>query len=213
MTQPALFADTAAPRPTKSRRRPRDAYYTPMHALAALLEREPVRGVNLLDPCCGDGRMATALRQRFESLTLNDLVSPQLDALALTSSGCRLRVFELDATLDGPPLWVPGAHDWVITNPPWNRASEIAQLAMKYAIGGVALLLRLTFLEATQNRQWLRKHPPQSLIVLPRISFNGTGQTDSVVPAWFLWGKWVTRPGVHIVGKADVGQLGLEVSQ
>lgn len=211
MTQSSLFEDAAAGRPKMPRRRPRDAYYTPTHALDALIDREPVRGHTLLDPCCGDGRMAFALRKRFRILLLNDLASPQLDVQALAAEGCRVSVFNRDATLDESPVW-GWAPDWVITNPPWNLASEIAQLALRYSTN-VALLLRLTFLEATKNRQWLCEHPPKALIVLPRISFNGTGQTDSCVPAWLLWGKWITRPGIHIVGKVDAGQLGLALSQ
>ncbi len=210
----SLFSESAMDahvRGRTPRRRERDAYYTPAHALDALLEHEPgLRGFRLIDPCCGDGRMGFALRERFSRIVFNDLASPLLDAVALSKAGCQVSVFNRDATADEPPLWGPDC-DWVVTNPPWSLASEIAQLALRYS-RNVALRLRLTFLEATQRRTWLCAKPPQSLIVLPRISFNGTGQTDSCVPAWFLWGKWITRPGIHIVGKHGIHQLPLQLT-
>jgi len=50
--------------------------------------------------------------------------------------------------------------------------------------------LRLSYLEPCQNRaQWLADHPLTKLIVLPRISFNGSGKTDSCTTAWMIWDK------------------------
>lgn len=185
-----------------SRGRERDAYFSPLFALDALLERQIVCGFTLLDPCCGDGRMAFALRKRFARITVNDLLLSQFDALTDTPE-CRIQVLNRDATIAEPPLWGPPC-DWVITNPPWNLASEIAQLALRHS-KNVALLVRLTFLEATEKRQWLVNRPPQSVVVLPRISFDGTGKTDSCVSAWLVWGRWVA-PGLRIVRKTDIRQ-------
>lgn len=58
------------------------------------------------------------------------------------------------------------------------------------AIVGVAMLLRLSYLEPTKDRgHWLNDHPPTQMIVLPRISFTGDGKTDSVTCAWMIWHK------------------------
>lgn len=158
--------------------------------------------------------MAEQFAPHFAYLTLSD-IEPQIEPSrlnAMREAGPKaVMVKRLDATMAGPGLWL--GCDWVVTNPPWNLASCISQHAMEHARSGVALLLRLSFLEATKERQWLKRNPPKSLIVLPRISFNGTGQTDSVCPAWFLWGPGVSRPGVHIFGKADAAQLALTLAQ
>lgn len=213
---PSKQLDLLAVAPKRRGRRERDAYFTPMHAVYALrqVEGEAIRGQELVDPCCGDGRMAEVFAPHFAYLTLNDL-EPKIEASrldAMRSAGPNaVTVKRVDATIADPGLWV--GCDWVVTNPPWNLASAIAQNAIELARFGVALLLRLSFLEATRERQWLKRNPPKSLIVLPRISFDGSGHTDSVCPAWFLWGPGVTRPGVHIFGKADAAQLALTLAQ
>ena len=68
----------------------------------------------------------------------------------------------------------------------------------------VALLLRLSFLEGTRKRTWLRIDPPKLVIVLPRISFTGDGRHDLVVPAWFLWGEDVTQRGIRVLTPEDL---------
>jgi len=79
----------------------------------------------------------------------------------------------------------------VITNPPFSLANKIIPLMVesKNVHGFVAALLRLSFLEPTLERcDWLHANPPDYLISLPRISFDGKG-TDTVNTAWFVWLK------------------------
>ena len=206
------LTDLALPRSKshrRSARRERDAYFTPRKAIDSLLDREPgIGGDTLLDPCCGDGRMAAQLAPRFRSVGLNDL---QIGGVEPSTTRQMRSAFAFltahDASRVPGLLWQTVS--WVITNPPWCLASEIAQAAIKYSTRGVALLLRLSFLEATQKRTWLVSCPPKAVLVLPRISFDGTGQTDSVPPAWFLWGDAVRNPGIHILGKTHPRQMAL----
>jgi len=68
--------------------------------------------------------------------------------------------------------------------------------------GGLAFLLRLSWLEPTAARQdFLNQYPPKRLIVLPRHDFRGSGQTDSVTSAWMVWGH--VEPGIDVVTKAE----------
>lgn len=195
--------------------REREAYFTPADATRVLIERAPeVSGQDLLDPCCGDGRMAKALMEarRFRSCRINDIVEP--DALAVP--GCRLASAE-DAA--HPSLYIP-APDAVVTNPPFGHAGAIAHLALQRARRAVALLVRLTWLEPCGasvraprgERRWLTTCPPTRVIVLGRISFTGAG-SDS---AGYVWAIWLREPGepwrrgsVEIVGRHD-RQLTLE---
>jgi hypothetical protein len=79
---------------------------------------------------------------------------------------------------------------WVISNPPFNQAARIIPLAYAHAVVGIAMLLRLSYLEPTKDRgAWLNAHPLTDMIVLPRISFTGDGKTDSVTCAWMVWEK------------------------
>lgn len=202
------------PKPKYRPRRERDAYYTPEFATAALLEHENgIRGETLLDPCCGDGRMAAQIGEYFRIIALNDLAhGPGFDwgpsVTMLYRQGKLGFLGHGDAAREGPNSpWFEA--DWVITNPPWSHASEIAQISLRHARKGVALLVRLTFLEATRKRSWICGKPPDAVLCLPRISFDGSGQTDSAPPAWLLWGPSVTRRGIFIVGKHHPRQTAL----
>ncbi len=178
---PGVDMGESAPRPARPRRE-LDVYLTPVWAVRVLLARVPeLQGETLLDPSCGDGRMAQELRGRFRTVLLNDL-DPK----------CALTQSHRDAC--DPGLWLP-APDWSVTNPPFVAAGDIARAALQHARRGVALLLRATFLEpcaasprAPRNgRQWLTRRPPTRLIALPRISFTGDGQTDSAGAWWLVW--------------------------
>lgn len=211
----------AAPRP--SRRREGDVYLTPAWATETLLEHAPdLRGQTLLDPCCGDGRMAAAVTpERFTEVIINDLSEaavhralPALDAVDVL-----VRYSLGDATW--PSLYIP-APCWVVTNPPFFAAGDIARAALQHARLGVALLLRSTWLEPCSaspkaprgERRWLTRLPPTRQIMLGRVSFTGTG-TDSAPCSWYIWtrersgGPWAK--GSIVVADQRPGQLGLEV--
>lgn len=112
-----------------------------------------------------------------------------------------------DATRPDAPIW-SGRFDWVVTNPPFSQAFDILRLAWENTAVGVAMLLRLTFLEPVGGRydddgflcwpeigkargQWLSDHERDlsHLIIFgsPRPSFTGNGSTDSVTTAWMVW--------------------------
>ena len=191
----------AAPR--VDRRREGEKYYTPADATRSLLERAPeLCGGEMLDPSCGDGRMALAFAEagRFRLLRLNDL-----DARAV---GAAQRLFD-DRGVDSllrfslrdaadPLLYVPSP-EVVITNPPFGHAGVIAHQALLRARRAVALLVRATWLEPCSSspkaprgeRRWLTNNPPTRVIVLGRISFTGGG-SDS---AGYVWAIWTREPG------------------
>lgn len=199
--------------PKKRQRRERDAYYSPDWSIDTFVERVPeARGGTLLDPCCGDGRMAVVLLKagRFERVRLNDIDEAALAraAAAVDLIGGAVKPSRRDAA--DPALYVHRP-DWTITNPPWDRSGQIAWTALQGSARGVALLLRITWLEPCAGREWLRRLPPTRMIALPRISYNGTGATDSATSAWFIWLRgprgWLSG-GIEVAG-GDVGQEAL----
>jgi hypothetical protein len=166
-------------------RRRMDAYYTPKHAVRNLLAYHHIGGT-ILEPCVGEGHIIQALGGSFKVIT-NDM------------DPTKTADYNEDAT--SPSWWdsMPEV-DWVITNPPFSEAPKIIPLAYGKANRGIAMLLRLSYLEPCKNRAaWLRKYPVSKLIVLPRISFTGDGKTDSVTCAWFIWDKYATNQRI-IVG-------------
>lgn len=175
----------------KTQRRWLDRYPTPTPAIEILLQQYPnLRGDLLLDPCSGQGHMAEMLKcqNRFTQVHCNDV---DLDTPAST---------HLDA--QDTALYLP-MPCWVVTNPPFCHAADIARVALTHTKIGVALLLRCTFLEPCKNRRWLSEYPPTSILSLPRMSFTNNGKTDSAPAWWFLWihGQRGTIQVVHHLRK------------
>ena len=50
---------------------------------------------------------------------------------------------------------------------------------------------------------WLAAYPPTTLIVLPRISFTGDGNTDSATCAWFVWDRDAASQRIVVVNPVD----------
>lgn len=169
---------------------PLERFYTPSWATAVLMARVPeIRGHLLLDPCSGNGAMAAQVGARFGRVVTNDL---DPDAAA------RLRV---DARAGR--LWESVSFDWCVTNPPFSLAGEMASRALDHAQHGVALFLRLSFLETCKGREFLVADPPRRLLVLPRIRFKGQG-TDKVACGWLIWShKPLSGPPIVCVSRDE----------
>lgn len=164
-------------------RRVRDFYPTPEYATRELLRRVPqIRGY-ILEPCVGDGAIARVV-DGGDRVVYGSDVDPQMNC-----SFCGDATRE-DFWASVKDVMFEDRIDWVVTNPPFNVAAQIIPLAYKHADKGIAMLLRLSYLEPTEDRgRWLNEHPPSALIILPRISFTGDGKTDSVTCAWVVWEK------------------------
>ena len=170
-----------------TRRSARDAYWTPPHLTQALLDLVPEVQGTVWEPCAGAGWMSNVLAERC-TVVASDI--------APMAPGVHVR----DALRDEAP-----ACDWVVTNPPFNLAGRILARALTVT-PRVALLVRMTFLEATRDRaDLLAENPPARVIVLPRTDFpRGDDRpqrgTDSVPPVWLVWGvppcpvQWGCRP-------------------
>ncbi len=159
-------------------RRANDFYPTPESATEILLKHVPLSGI-IFEPCVGDHAIARVVKRRGKLYT-NDI------------DKTRDSWFQLDAAKSNSweDHFAAIAADWVVTNPPFNVAAQIVPLAFEHAREGIAMLLRLSYLEPVENRgAWLNEHPPTTLIVLPRISFTGNGKTDNVTVAWMVWSK------------------------
>lgn len=166
-------------------RRQNDFYPTPEWATRELLSRVTIRGT-VFEPCVGDGAISRVLvddRTFVYTGDIDDKWKPMICGDAQERQTWR----EAENIIsDG----VEGGIDWVVTNPPFNAAAVIVPTAFEYARKGIAMLLRLSFLEPVEDRGgWLNRHPPTVLIVLPRISFTNNGKTDSVTCAWMVWRK------------------------
>lgn len=181
---------------TRKARRAHDAYYTPTSAVETLIALRPhlIQGDPVIcEPCVGDGAIAKPFADRGIVVITNDLV-PSVTALhygdaAYGRTWETLTRYARMRRHAGPedPRFNHGI-DWVITNPPFVKAYEILSESLKHARFGVAMFLRLSFLEPTDERgPLLSQRPPDDLIAVPRISFTGDGDTDSVICVWLIW--------------------------
>lgn len=153
-----------------------DFYETPIAFTHILLEDiDRYMGSKILECCSGDGAISNVLKNKGFDVVTNDI---EKDA-----------DMSYDATQNA--LWLRYHHSvsWVISNPPFKSAPIIVKKAYHTAKDGIAMLLRLTFLEPCKNRGDFLSHHPPNLIVLPRHSFTGDGSVDSVTCAWFYWIK------------------------
>ena len=166
-------------------RKKNDLYQTSAKAVKELLDRVPISGT-LFECCAGMGAISYALRDEIpEAKIITNDINVTLPATNHFDAS-KASNWEQFTRKD---LAIPMI-DWVITNPPFNKAFPILMHAHNASLKGVAFLLRLSFLEPTYERQdWLYEHPPSKLIVLPRYSFTEDGKIDSVTCAWMIWSK------------------------
>jgi hypothetical protein len=156
----------------------KDFYATPRAAFDPLLAVLP-RDAFFWEPCAGDGRLIRWLRESGRQAKGCDI-----------ERRCDLIEEQRDYLTDD------FRHDFVITNPPFSLAFEMAQHALIYA-NEFMFLLRLSFLESEDRGTWFEKHEPNGLWVLKkRPSFvmsitcksavQVAGETASCKHNWLL---------------------------
>ena len=157
-------------------RRLNDHYDSATWMVDQLLERHPIwNNRKALDPCNGNGIISN--HPGLKGMRTAD-IDPNLKA-ENTYDASKVKLWE---------YYGNNGIDWVITNPPFQSAFKILHNLYFQVNLGVALILRLSFLEPTKEREdFLVSCPPTDLIVLPRYSFTQDGKTDSVTCAWMIW--------------------------
>lgn len=164
-----------------------DRYDSPHWLLTHTLRYVNVQGC-VFDPCVGGGLHASLLR---ESPHINQVVTNDINPLVSAD-------YNLDATQGN--LWrgLASDIDWVVTNPPFNQAFEIAINALNFSRVGVILFLRHSFDEPTEDRaDWLNRHPTNLRLVYPRYKWRKdkhgrNWQTDSTTVDAYIW--WKCKP-------------------
>lgn len=156
-----------------------DFFPTPPWATRALFKFiSPKLMDSCWEPACGAGHMSKVLEEQFMTVFSTDL----------HDYGYGEPGFDFLSPLSHTP-------EWIITNPPFNKAEEFAVTALHRATISVALLVRSSFLEGVGRYQRLfTPHPPTAVIQFTervpmlkgRLEKNASTASSY---AWIVWEK------------------------
>lgn len=134
------------------------------------------------EPACGEGHMAAVLREYYACVHASDIFPYGYGDVA-------------DYLDDGE---TPFAH-WVITNPPFNKASEFLRRALSHPVSkagiGVAFLVRTSWLEGgTRFREIFEPYPPTLIAQFAeRVPMHqGRWEPKGKSATSYCWVIWIT---------------------
>lgn len=173
-------------------RRGLDFFPTPPWATRAFLDLAlPLVAVDLAhqsvwEPCCGEGHMAAVLGERFGGGVHSSDVYPH----GYGGVGSFVGLGGLDLDIARCP-WRP---DWIITNPPFNLAVEVAERALAEARYGVALLVRTLWIESAERFDLFSRHQPTLMATyaerVPLTEMRWDPEASSATSySWIVWAK------------------------
>jgi len=157
-----------------------DFFPTPPWATRALCERvlgggDSLSSLSVWEPACGEGHMARPLAEYFTEVYSSDV--------HLYGHG------DVVDFLMPSPL----GFDWVITNPPFRLGLEFAFAALGRARKGVALLVRIAFLESVGRYYGLFRVRPPTIIAqfaerVPMVKGRLSNKaTTATAYCWLVW--------------------------
>lgn len=167
-----------------------DFFPTPPWATRALVETILLPELGVADftpllvwePCCGAGHMAIPLAEYFGRVRASDVHD--------WGFGERR---DFDFTLAGADAVLPRP-DWIIANPPFVLAERFVDRALTISIQGVAMLLRLQWLEGGDRYQLIFAGDRKPALLCPfaeRVPMiqgcYDPEATTATAYAWFVW--------------------------
>jgi len=166
---------------TSKERNARDLYPTPHWAIRAVFRRLAIDSDDeVIDPCCGDGRIMSVAEARgatgwgWDIDPVGDF--PKFDSLGDAPWGL------------ASEAWVSKKRQTIITNPPFSKALEFVERAIAEAYGRpIAMLLPVPFLASETRFRFNTEHPCHVMVLPKRPSFTPNGKTDAVTYAWLVW--------------------------
>lgn len=132
-----------------------DYYPTPPWAARACCEiilRVDSGARSMWEPACGQGHLAHGAADYFDRVVLSDIHAH--------GAGAVIDFLSPDAEPPGGPV------DWIFTNPPFVHAEAFVRTALTRARRGVAMLVRLGFLESI-GRYALFSGPDRPALICP----------------------------------------------
>lgn len=138
------------------------------------------------EPACGGGHMAHGLADYFDEVFVTDIHDHGHGQGGVD-------FLDPDSAPDG--VGVADCFDWIVTNPPFKDGEAFVRRAMSIARRGVAMLLRLSFLEGAGRHQLLHVDHPLTVVApfaerVPMVKGRWDPDASSATAyAWFIWVK------------------------
>ena len=150
-----------------------DFYATPLDAIEDLIKYEKFEG-NVWECSCGDGAISDPLIKAGYNVYSSDLIDRGYGETGIDFLKTNKKV------------------DNVITNPPFNLATEFTMHSLKCADKKVALLCKLSFLEGKKRSRELfsQKKLEKVLVFSRRLGFKKKDAKGGLMAfAWFIYNK------------------------
>ena len=184
----SIFKTIGASNHTDHQRADADYYATEPAATDWLCQLEQFKSP-ILEPSCGEGHISRQLIAHGYDVVSRDLVDRGYGEVA-------------DFLLFNNETWDGD----IITNPPYSKAQEFVEQALKMVKPGrkVAMFLKLTFLEGKKRGELFKITPPIRVWVSrSRLKCAKNGDFASMdgsatAYAWFVWEKgFQGHPEIH----------------
>ncbi len=178
-----------------------DFYPTPPWATRALCDLviRPRRTWRCWEPAAGEGHMAEVLGEYFGEVIASDVhdYGCGYDVGSFVAIAGGLDLGDVIAAPDPAP-------DWIITNPPFNKAVEFFARARRVAKRGVALLLRTAWLETDDRFTAVFSADPPNIVAVfaERVPMHkGRWLPDGRSTTSYSWFVWSKPPGRFSPGR------------
>jgi len=167
-----------------------DFYATNPQSVRDLLDIADIKGDSFYENCVGGGHIAEVLKECFPSAKHfhTDLVYR-----GYGTGG-------VDFVSDDVLVNILGGKkvDWVVTNPPFKLAREFIDKSLEVTNTGVAMFLKIQFLEGQGRKEWFKKTPLKYVYVFSarqipmRDGLEINPETEkkwssTMCFAWFVW--------------------------
>ena len=166
-----------------STRQQDDFYATNPSSLEDFLSLYPIKDKCILEPCVGQGHLAKVLKTHDNYVEGCDIVD---------------RGYPNTIVDDFITHKFRARYNWVVTNPPFKIAKDFIDKALSITDVGVAMFLKIQFLESVSRKEWFQQTPLKFVYVFSKRQQpmkdgcevnprTNKPWSSTMCFAWFVW--------------------------
>lgn len=199
----SIYRTLGASNHTDKEREENDFYATDPIAIEKLAKVFSIKH-KVFEPSCGQGHLSKWLLNNGYDVLSSDLIDRSfgysgVDFFQIKNQNSLFGEYDFDNVLD---KWAGYDCFDIVTNPPYNKATEYVQHALDIIPNGghIILFLKTTFLEGKERKEKIYDiNPPRFIYQFSeRVVCAKNGEfcdkdgkriSSAVAYAWFIWGK------------------------